>query len=136
MWRSLVLSSTKGHPCLYETRGTSPTFRLTNLSTNQANLLGGLSFSISKLSDYLYFLNWLIYYLTKYYCKQAVFLFNCFFTFARFRGFSIDSDLKGVVLSEDGLKVTISNPDSIEVIYRVNLFLHAYLYWVGNLKNV
>ena len=32
----------------------------------------------------------------------------------RFRGFSIDSDLKGLTLS-DGLKVKITNPDRIEV---------------------
>ena len=32
----------------------------------------------------------------------------------RFRGFSIDSDLKGLTLS-DGLKVKITNPDGVEV---------------------
>lgn len=32
----------------------------------------------------------------------------------RFRGFSIDSDLKGLTLSE-GLEVLISNPDGVKV---------------------
>lgn len=33
----------------------------------------------------------------------------------RFRGFSVDSDLKGLMLGEQGLKVQISNPDGIKV---------------------
>ena len=41
-------------------------------------------------------------------------LMNSNFDFYRFRGFSIDSDLRGLTLSE-GLKVVIRNPDSIEV---------------------
>jgi hypothetical protein len=44
-------------------------------------------------------------------------------TIDRFRGFSIDSDLKGLTLP-DGLKVRITNPDGVEVrAFNVDLLL-------------